>query len=78
MPTLDPAAPRQPLRAAVLDFVAAAGPRPTAASGMGAEEQEFIDALRRIVRETGLDDLLHRYHTLASDARTRVYGRFAD
>jgi hypothetical protein len=73
-----PSSRRNPLGVAVLDFVAAAGPRPTAESGRGAEEQEFIDTLRRIVCETRLDELLHLYHAPTPGVRARVYGRFAD
>ena len=78
MSTLVPFPRRTTLRAAVLDFVAAAGPRPTAEAGMGAEEQEFIDALRRIVRQTRPDLLRDRYHAPGPDAQARIYGRFAD
>lgn len=78
MSTLVPFQNRKPLRAAVLDFIAAAGPRPTAEAGMGAEEQEFIDALRRIVAQTGADDLLERFRGRRSDPRARIYGRYAD
>ena len=75
MSTLVPFSPRKPLRAAVLDFIASAGPRPTAEAGMGAEEQEFIEALRRIVAQTGADELWARCRP---DLRARVYGRYAD
>jgi hypothetical protein len=71
--------PRQkPLRAAVLDFIAAAGPRPRAEAGMGAEEQEFIDALRRIVAQTGADELLDALRGRCGDPCGRIYGRYAD
>ena len=75
MSTLVPFSPRKPLRAAVLDFIASAGPRPTAEAGMGAEEQEFIEALRRIVAQTGADELWARCRP---DPRARIYGRYAD
>jgi hypothetical protein len=69
---------RRPLRAAVLDFIAAAGPRPTAEAGMGAEEQEFIEALRRIVVETGADQVRDLFRRARTDPQARVYGRYAD
>jgi hypothetical protein len=69
---------RTPLRAALLDFIAAAGPRPTAEAGMGAEEQEFIEALRRIVAQTGADELRDRLLGRRPDPRARIYGRYAD
>ncbi len=68
--------PRKPLRTAVLDFVAASGPRPTA--GVGPEEQEFIDALRRIVAPTRADALWERYRGPIPDPQARVFGRYAD
>lgn len=78
MSTLVPLQNRTPLRAAVLDFLAAAGPRPTAEAGMGEEEREFIDALRRIVAQTGADDLLKRIRGRRTDPHARIYGRYAD
>jgi len=69
--------PRKPLRAALLDFIATAGPRPTAASGRAAEEQEFIDALRRIVADTGADQIRDLFRG-RSDAQARIYGRYPD
>ena len=75
MSTLVPFPQRRPLRAAVLDFMAAAGPRPTAEAGMGAEEQEFIEALRRIVGGSGPGGLRA---CCRNDPRARVYGRYAD
>ena len=78
MSTLVPFPTRTPLRAALLDFIAAAGPRPTAETGMGAEEQEFIDALRRIVAQTGADALHDRIRGRRPDPHARIYGRYAD
>jgi hypothetical protein len=78
MSTLAPSPKRRPLRAAVLDFLASAGPRPDAAAGMGAEEREFIDALRRIVAETGADELRDRLRGRTEDPNGRVYARYAD
>jgi hypothetical protein len=78
MSAVTPLPRRTPLRAAVLDFVAASGPRPTADEGMGAEEQEFIEALRRIVYQSRADELWDLYRNARPDARGRIYGRFAD
>lgn len=78
MSTVVPFPTRKPLRAAVLDFIAAAGPRPTAESGMGAEEEEFIAALRRVVARTGADELLDRLRGRSTDPQARIYGRYAD
>ena len=78
MSTLVPFPNRRPLRAAVLDFLATAGPRPDARAGMGAEEREFIDALRRVVAETGADGLLDRLRGRNGDPTGRIYGRHTD
>ena len=77
MSTLVPFPSRKPLRAAVLDFIAAAGPRPSAESGQGEEEREFIEALRRIVVETGADEIRDFFRALR-DPQARIYGRYAD
>jgi hypothetical protein len=68
----------QTLRAAVLEFMAAAGPRPTAADGRGAEELEFIEALRRIVAETGARSLSDVFPGAHRDRRARIFARYAD
>lgn len=78
MSTLVPFPDRRPLRAAVLDFLATAGPRPDGRAGMGAEEREFIDALRRVVAETGADGLLDRIRGRSDDRNGRIYGRYTD
>ncbi len=78
MSTLVPFQKRRPLRAAILDFIASAGPRPDARAGMDAEEREFLDALRRIVAETGADDLRDRLRGRSDDPNGRIYGRYTD
>lgn len=78
MSTLVPFQKRRPLRAAVLDFIASAGPRPDAREGMDDEEREFLDALRRIVADTGADDLRDRFRGRRGDRSGRIYGRYSD
>jgi hypothetical protein len=57
-------------REAVLDFVAQAG--------IGPEEQEFLEALRRIVARAPADELWDKYGGRRIDRRARVFGRYAD
>jgi hypothetical protein len=53
---LQPAA-SQPIRAAVIDLLACAAPRPAALGSPSVEEQEFLDTLRRIVARSAMDEL---------------------
>jgi hypothetical protein len=57
------------LRAAVLDLLAQAAPRPAALGTPSAEEQEFLDTLRRIVARSAAEDLWCRYHSARPDSR---------
>lgn len=66
-------ASRTPVRAAVLDLVAT---RPE--SQIGADEAEFLAALRRIVEQVPALDLWDRYRGADADETSRVFARFAD
>lgn len=46
-----------PIRAAVLDLLALAAPRPAALGGPSAEEAEFLETLRRIVVRSASEGL---------------------
>jgi hypothetical protein len=52
---LKPAA-SQPIRAAVIDLLAFAAPRPAALGSPSAEERELIEILRRIVARSAMED----------------------
>ena len=69
---------RTPVRSAILDFVAQAGPRPAPEAALGDEEQAFLDALRRIVARTPAEELLDKYRGSRSDSRSRIFARYAD
>ena len=57
-------------RAAVLDLVARAP--------LGAEEAEFLEALRRIVARTPAEALWDKYRSSRADGRARIFARYAD
>jgi len=65
-------------RAAVLDLIAQAGPRPAPDDPLGPEEQEFLAALRRIVARSRTEDLWDKYHSDHTDRRSRIFARYAD
>jgi hypothetical protein len=71
-------APRVPIRAAVLDLLARAAPRPAALGQPSAEEQEFLDTLRRIVARSAAQELWDKYHAPRPDSRSWVYARYED
>jgi hypothetical protein len=54
--TIEPAA-SQPIRAAVIDLLAYAAPRPAALGKPSAEEEELLETLRRIVAWSAAEDL---------------------
>ena len=62
--------PTQSRREAVLDFVAH--------TGIGPEEQEFLEALRRIVQRAPAEELWDKYGGRRIDRRAGVFGRYAD
>ncbi len=66
---------RTPVRAAVMELV---GQRRAAARELGADEAEFLAALRRIVAQAPALDLWEHYHGADADAASRVFARFAD
>jgi hypothetical protein len=69
--------PDMPIRAAVLDLLARAAPRPAALGQPSAEEQEFLDTLRRIVARNAARELWDKYHT-RGDSRSWIYARYED
>jgi hypothetical protein len=69
--------PRIPVRTAVLDLVAGAAVRPQPGPP-GAEELEFLAALRRIVERSPAEELWDKYRGSRSDGRSRIFARFAD
>ncbi|MBB5223620.1 gamma-glutamylcysteine synthetase [Amaricoccus macauensis] len=73
-----PPANRVPIRAAVLDLLALAAPRPAALGGPSEEEAEFLETLRRIVARSAAEELLDKYRAPVSDARARVFARYRD
>ena len=63
---------RTPVRTAVLDLVARTG-------GLGPEEAEFLEALRRIVARTPAEELWDKYRGARPDDRAaRIFARYAD
>ena len=63
---------RTPVRTAVLDLVARTG-------GLGPEEAEFLEALRRIVARTPAEDLWEKWRGDRPDDRAaRIFARYAD
>ena len=62
-----------PVRAAVLDLV---GRRTEPL--IGADEAEFLAALRRIVEQVPALDLWEKYRGAEQDSSSRVFARFAD
>jgi gamma-glutamylcysteine synthetase len=70
--------PRIPIRAAVLDLLARAAPKPAALGAPSAEEQEFLDTLRRIVARSNAEELWDRYHGGRSDPMGRIFARYQD
>ncbi len=81
---MSPAAPfeevsrRTPIRAAVLDLLARAAPRPAALGAPSEEEQEFLDTLRRIVARSAAEELWDKYHTPRPDGLARLLARYGD
>jgi hypothetical protein len=75
--TLEPS-PRLPIRAAVLELLAQAAPRPAALGAPSAEEQEFLETLRRIVNRSNAEDLWQKYHGSRPDARSAIFARYDD
>ncbi|MFO1209108.1 MAG: hypothetical protein U1E40_07770 [Amaricoccus sp.] len=55
-----PAETSQPIRAAVIDLLAFAAPQPAALATPSADEQEFLDTLRRIVARAAQDACVGR------------------
>jgi hypothetical protein len=70
--------PRIPIRAAVLDLLAQAAPKPAALGGPSEEEQEFLDTLRRIVARSSAEELWDKYKGTRSDPLSWVFARFQD
>ena len=66
--------PRIPVRAAVLDLVS----QQQQEAAIGADEAEFLSALRRIVDQAPALDLWDKYHGSESDDTSRIFARFAD
>jgi hypothetical protein len=62
------------VRAAVLELVAS---QPEFGA-MGAEEREFLAALRRIVERSPAEELWDKYRGSQPDGRSRIFARFAD
>lgn len=73
-----PTAGRVPIRAAVLDLLALAAPKPAALGVRSEEEEEFLEALRRIVARSAAEDLLDKYRAPATDTRAAVFARYRD
>lgn len=71
-------APRVPIRAAVLDLLAQAAPRPAALGGRSEEEAEFLETLRRIVTRSASEELIDKYRAPVTDTRARVFARYRD
>jgi len=69
---------RTPVRAAVLDLLALAAPRPAALGSRSEEETEFLETLRRIVARSAGEELWDKYHAPANDTRARVFARYRD
>jgi hypothetical protein len=69
---------RIPIRAAVLDLLARAAPRPAALGAPSEEEQEFLDTLRRIVARSAAEELWDKYHASRPDGLARVLARYGD
>jgi hypothetical protein len=67
--------PRTLVRTAVLDLVGSAAP---GSGALGAEEREFLAALRRIVERSPAEELLDKYRGSQPDSRARIFARFAD
>jgi hypothetical protein len=67
---------RGPVREAVLDLLARAAPRPAALGAPSAEEQEFLETLRRIVARTSAQELWDKYHSPQPDLRARIFARY--
>lgn len=65
---------RGSMRAAVLEFAARAANAPET------DEAQFIATLRQIVAQgrSRADDLWEAYHGTRSDARSRLFARFAE
>ena len=64
---------RTPVRTAVLDFVAR-----NTATGLGPEEAEFLEALRRIVARTPAEDLWDKWRNSRPDRNAHIFARYAD
>ncbi len=69
---------RIPVRAAVLDLLARAAPRPAALGEPSEEEREFLETLRRIVARSAAEELWDKYHAPQPDVRARIYARYRD
>ena len=70
--------PRIPIRAAVLDLLARAAPKPAALGAPSAEEQEFLETLRRIVVRSNAEELWDKYRAPLSDGISRIFARYDD
>ena len=70
--------PDVPIRAAVLELLAQAAPRPAALGAPSLEEQEFLETLRRIVRRSNAEELWEKYHGSRPDARSAIFARCDD
>jgi hypothetical protein len=75
--TLDPSR-HVPIRAAVLELLAQAAPRPAALGAPSPEEQEFLETLRRIVRRSNAEELWDKYYGSRPDARGAIVARYDD
>ena len=47
-------------------------------AGLGPEEAEFLEALRRIVARTPAEALWEKYRGSRPDSRARIFARYAD
>ena len=75
--TLEPSAD-VPIRVAVLELLAQAAPRPAALGAPSADEHEFLETLRRIVRRSNAEELWQKYHGSRPDARSAIFARYDD
>jgi hypothetical protein len=63
---------RTPSRTAMLDLMA------RSETAAGVEEEEFLEALRRIVAPGRIDAIWDRYPGLRRDRHARIFARYAD
>lgn len=66
------------VRMAVLELLADDVPRSAAHDAPSAEEQEFLDALRRIVARDAGNDLRERYRGARKDRFAWIFARYRD